>query len=115
MNDEVKDTWYNGLRCRLSYWAAKAYQNSSLVLDIPLGWLWMDFLYNLSDWLSPFPTAQDCLNPIMVEVIRERMGISHEEFEAKIEEVRGQEERKQLGLPEKGKQRAGSGISTTAE
>lgn len=101
MDNEVKETWFNELRCRLSYWVAKAYQNSWRVLDIPFGELWMNFLWHLSDWLSPFPTAEGYLNPIMVEVIRERMGISQEEFNAKIEEVSSEEERKQLGLPPK--------------
>ena len=101
MDNKVKEIWFNRLRVRLSYWVAKAYQNSWLVLVLPSGVFWVDFLWHLSNWLSPFPTEEGCLNPVMVEMIRERMGISHEEFNAKIKEIRTEEERKSLGLPPK--------------
>jgi hypothetical protein len=99
MNEDVKDTWYNDLRCWLSYQVAKLYQNSWPVLHIPFGGFWMDLLWHLSNCLSPFPTEEGCLNPVMVEVIRERMGISQEEFNQKIEEIHSDNERKSLGLP----------------
>ena len=103
MEDEVKSTWYNEARCWGAYQVAKLYQNSHPVLAIPLmGNLVMDFLWHLSDWISPFPTAEGCLNPVMLEVLRERMGISQEEFNKKIEEIKKDREREELGLPHKG-------------
>ena len=102
MGNEIKENWCNNLRALIAYWIAKFYQISNPVLSIPiLGELWMDLLYHLCDFISPFETAEDCINPIMVVVIRERMGISEEEFNLKIEEIRNNDERESLGLPAK--------------
>lgn len=100
--EEVKVTWYNELRYRLSRQIAKLYQISSPVLWVPIiGNIVMDFLWHFSDWVSPFETPEGCLNPVMLEVIRERMGISQEEFNSKLQEIREEDERKELGLPPK--------------
>lgn len=102
MENDVKENWYNGLRCQIAYWIAKLYQTCNPILAVPvIGELWMDLLFHLSDFISPFQTAEGCINPIMVEVIRERMGISSEDFNQKIKEAREDEERKSLGLPTK--------------
>ena len=101
--DEVKDTWYNNKRYWMAHQVARLYQNSHPILVVPfIGDLVMDFLWHLSDWVSPFPTIEGCLNPVMVEVIRERMGIPQEELNEKIEEIREDDEREELGLPLKG-------------
>ena len=85
MEKDIKENWYNGLRCFISYWIAKFYQICNPILVIPIiGELWMDFLFHLSDFISPFQTAEGCINPIMVEVIIERMGISKDEFSKPI-------------------------------
>jgi len=102
VGNEIKENWYNNLRALIAYWIARLYQASSPALALPvLGELWMDLLYYLSNFVSPFPTAEGCINPVMVEVIRERLGISKEEFTRKIEEGREDEERESLGLPAK--------------
>lgn len=102
MENEVKENWYNSFRALIAYRIAKFYQVCNPVLAVPvIGELWMDLLYNLSDFISPFQTADGCINPVMVEVIGERMGISKEEFNQKLEEVKEDNERESLGLPPK--------------
>lgn len=102
MENEVKENWYNELRALIAYRLARLYQFSNPVLALPIfGELWMNLLYKLSDFISPFQTAEGCINPIMVEVIRERMGIGKEEFNRKIKEAREDEERESLGIPTK--------------
>ena len=100
MNSDIKDNWFNELRCELACHVAKLYQKSSPVLSVPvIGEPIMNLLWNLSDFISPFPTIEGCINPIMMEVIRERMGVPSEEFYQNLEEIRKNSEREELGLP----------------
>jgi len=99
-NSDIKDTWFNELKCYLAYHMAKLYQKSWPILSVPvIGEPIMTLLWKISDFISPFPTMEGCLNPIMLEVIRERMGIPDEEFNQKLEEIRKNSEREELGLP----------------
>lgn len=103
MEDEVKDIWYNDLRCWVAYQIAKLYQNCDPILRVPiLGDFIMDCLWHLSGWVSPFETQEGCLNPVMLEVMRERMEIPQEEFNEKLNEIKREREREELELPSKG-------------
>ena len=102
MNNEIKENWFNGIRCQLSYLVASIYQKSWILLYIPiLGDLIMDFLWYFSKWLSPFPTYEGCIDSIMMHIIIKRSGIPEEEFYSKLNEIRENGERESLGLPKK--------------
>lgn len=100
MNNDIKDTWLSKVRCELAYRVAKLYQKSWPLLSVPIiGEPIMTLLWKLSDFISPFPAMEGCINPVMIEAIRERMGISSEEFNQKIMEIKKNSEREELGLP----------------
>lgn len=85
------------MRIRIAYRIAELYQNCWFLagrFDLVL-----DFLWGLEKIISPMKAPEGYIDGIMADVIRRRAGISEEDWNSRLEKLRRNEEREELGLP----------------
>jgi len=97
MSEELKDTWFNEIRLRLALWVARLYQVTG-ANGFPE--FILDLLYWVQRKLDPTSSEDpELMNWVLLESIRERIGVSEEKWNSDLDKIHRESEREAAGLP----------------